>query len=114
VDIAIGSITITVERSSVVDFSVPYYETADGFMANVPRELSKWAALSRPYQYNVWLFLIVTLILSGAVAWWISLKNARWNGKALSLRKSYETTFKIFVLQGSTISHFFKILFEFK
>ncbi len=95
------------ERSLAVDFSVPYYETADGFMANVPRELSKWAALLRPYKFNVWLFLTIALVLSGAVAWWISRKSKISNGKAMSIITSYETTFKIFVMQGLSFYLFF-------
>lgn len=50
VDIAIGSITITGSRSRVVDFSFSYYETPSGYIAHIPRGLSKWAALLRPYQ----------------------------------------------------------------
>ena len=52
---AIGSITITGPRLKVVDFSIPYYETGAGFIANTPRELSKWAALLRPYKLSVWI-----------------------------------------------------------
>jgi ABC-type amino acid transport substrate-binding protein len=37
VDVAIGCITITDDRLEVVDFSVSYYQTAAGFIANIPR-----------------------------------------------------------------------------
>jgi ABC-type amino acid transport substrate-binding protein len=37
VDVAIGCITITDDRLEVVDFSVSYYQTAAGFVANIPR-----------------------------------------------------------------------------
>jgi hypothetical protein len=53
VDIAMGAITITGPRLAVVDFSVSYYETDVGFLAHVPRDLSKWAALLRPYQVPI-------------------------------------------------------------
>jgi hypothetical protein len=36
-DVAIGGITITLPRSTVVDFSFPFVLTATGFLANVPR-----------------------------------------------------------------------------
>jgi len=47
---AIGSITISGPRSTVVDFPVSYYQTASGYLAHIPRGLSKWAALLRPYK----------------------------------------------------------------
>jgi hypothetical protein len=47
---------------SFVDFSIPYYETGAGYLAHIPRELSKWAALLRPYKVNVWTPLILTMI----------------------------------------------------
>ncbi len=39
-----------------------------GYLANIPRDLSKWDALLRPYKLTVWLILIATLILSGEKA----------------------------------------------
>jgi ABC-type amino acid transport substrate-binding protein len=99
-DIAIGSITITGPRLTAVDFSVPYYETGAGFIANIPRELSKWAALLRPYKFNVWLPLIIAIILSGPVVWLISKQNPRKNIKKISLQKCYDISFKIIVYQG--------------
>jgi hypothetical protein len=53
VELAIGSITISGGRSTVADFSVPYYETASGYLAHIPRELTKWTALTRPYQFRL-------------------------------------------------------------
>jgi len=77
VDIAIGSITITAPRETVCDFSVTYYETGIGFIAHIPRELSKWAALLRPYKLSVWISIFITLICSGPVGWWISQHTAK-------------------------------------
>ena len=99
---AIGAITITGPRSVVVDFSVPYYETGVGFMAHIPRSLSKWAALLRPYKVNVWIPVMVTLAVSGLIVRLI-FKLHVTNKRPLSLRKCYETIFKILVLQGDLI-----------
>ena len=52
VDVAIGSITISTSRMTAVDFSVSNYETASGYLAHIPRDLSKWAVLLRPYNYR--------------------------------------------------------------
>jgi hypothetical protein len=81
---------------------VTYYKTEMGFIANIPRELSKWAALLRPYQLTVWLSLLVALIFAGPVVWWIGQKSAK-RIEAMTLQMTYEMTLKIFVLQGITI-----------
>ncbi len=57
VDIAIGAITVTWLRSTAVDFSVPYFEAGVGFLANIPRKLSKWAALRSKIES---LFIVVS------------------------------------------------------
>jgi hypothetical protein len=95
-DIAIGSITITGSRSTAVDFSVPYYDTGAGFIANTPRELSKWAALLRPYKSNVWIPIIFAIILAGPVFWSIVHRQH----KSFTLSKCYEMSFKILINQG--------------
>jgi len=104
VDIAIGSIAITGPRQSVCDFSVPYYETGFGFLAHIPRDLSKWAALFRPYQLSVWIAILVALIFAGPIVWWIAKKSLRQNTdtKSINLESSYELTLKIFVQQGKS------------
>jgi len=65
----------------------------------VPRELSKWSALLRPYQINVWAPLVVTLCLAGPIGWMIS-NYTKTKGKHLTVTKSYETTFKIVIQRG--------------
>ncbi len=100
-DIAIGSITITGPRSTVCDFSVSYYDTGIGFIAHIPRRLSKVSALLRPYQWNVWISLLVTIILSGPVGWWIAKRSARDTIVPMSLKGAYALTLKVFIQQGS-------------
>ena len=91
------------------DFSVEYYETGVGFIAHIPRELSKWAALLRPYKLMVWLSVLVALICSGPVGWWISQHTARRQSrrknkkKTMNLERAYELTLKIFVYQGNRL-----------
>jgi hypothetical protein len=46
----------------VVDFPFSYYETASGYIAHVPRDLSKWAALLRPYKLRF--FVCFTLFVT--------------------------------------------------
>jgi hypothetical protein len=99
-NIAIGSITITGPRSSVVDFSIPYYETGAGYLAHIPRELSKWAALLRPYKINVWIPLIFSLLLAGPIFWMISQQYAKSHHRLATVQQCYETTYRVIVVQG--------------
>ena len=104
VDIAIGSVTITAPRATVSDYSVAYYETGVGFIAHIPRELSKWSALLRPYKLTVWLSILVALICSGPIEWWISKQHSRRAIiKPMNLGTAYELMLKIFVNQGIQI-----------
>ena len=96
-DIAIGSITITGSRQTVVDFTIPYYDTGAGYIANTRRELSRWAALLRPYRTNAWVAIIFSVILAGPMFWLI----ARKYHQDVHLFKCYEISYKIFINQGN-------------
>jgi hypothetical protein len=96
VDTAIGSITISGPRLTALDFSIPYYITAAAFIANTPRELSRWAALLRPYNLNTWIPIIIAVVFAGPVLWLIVHQYHR----SVSVLKCYETSFKIFINQG--------------
>jgi len=108
---ALGAISGAYPRTVVVDFSIPHILSDTGALIHIPRELSKWAALMRPYQNNVWIPVMVTLLLAGPVGFFIS-KVDRSNTKKYSLSSIYETAFKIFVQQGPQI--FIKYISYFK
>ena len=94
-----GAVAIVSPRSFVVDFSISYVISDIGALINVPRKLSKWAALLRPYRNNVWIPVVITLVLSGPIGYLISRGDIS-NVKKYSLEKVYETAFKIFTQQG--------------
>ena len=94
-----GGIYIADPRTAVADFSIPYIVTDIAALIHVPRELSKWAALMRPYQNNVWIPLAFTLLMSGPIGFLISQKD-RSNRRKFSMQQVYETAFKIFTQQG--------------
>ncbi len=100
---AIGAITITWPRQTVCDFSVTYFETGLGFLAHIPRGLSKWAALLRPYQLCVWIYILIALLFAGPVIWWIAKKSITTK-KSMNLKSSYELTLKIFLQQGTHLN----------
>ena len=97
-----GGIYIADPRTAVADFSIPYIVTDIAALIHVPRELSKWAALMRPYQNNVWIPLAFTLLMSGPIGFLISQKD-RSNRRKFSMQQVYETAFKIFTQQGKIV-----------
>ena len=97
-DIALGSITITESRQIAVDFTIPYYDTAAGFIANTDRELTRWASLMRPYQFEAWVAIICCVILVGPVLWVI----AKQYHRKISLSTCFGTSYKIFLKQGNS------------
>ena len=87
---------------TVVDFSISYYETSAGFLAHYPRELSKRAALLRPYKTAVWVGLSILIILSGPLGYWISRSSRKSKGVKLQLSvlQSYEICYQLTLCQG--------------
>ena len=69
----------------------------------MPRELSKWAALLRPYQLNVWISLIVIFMLSGPVGCMIFIYDAKADAKPMTIARCYEILLKMILSQGNTV-----------
>ena len=101
---AIGGLTITEPRTKAVDFSFPYFETSVGYLAHVPRELTKAAALLRAYNTNVWLPIVAALIVSGPVMWFLA-KKSPTSERRLSISKCYRTSFQIIMSLGQYELH---------
>lgn len=85
----------------MADFSVPYYETGAGFIANIPRELSKWSALLRPYRQNSWISIVMAVLGSGPFLWFF----ATWYHQPISIPGSYQISCKIILYQGNINSY---------
>ena len=64
-DLAIGSITITAARSEAVDFSIPYSEEKIGLVSQIPFALPKWKAMFWPFEYSLWLAIVLSFLLFG-------------------------------------------------
>lgn len=62
-DIAIGKLSITEQRSSVIDFSYPYQYIPISFITDQPQYLSDRYAVMRAYSLNGWIAIIASLIL---------------------------------------------------
>ena len=64
---AIGSITITAPRSTVVDFSIPYVEEKWGLLSQIPFAQPKWKALFWPFHIEVWTGILLSCLIFGPI-----------------------------------------------
>ena len=62
---AIGAITITTQRSAVVDFTLPYVNEEIAIVYHKPFPLPKWRAIFWPFQPEVWAGLAASLAAFG-------------------------------------------------
>eukprot|EP00850_Spirogloea_muscicola_P008835 SM000048S16547 [mRNA] locus=s48:328815:349282:- [translate_table: standard] len=68
-DAAVGDITVTAERSLIVDFTQPY--ESSGLVVVVPQKgtsASPWA-FTKPFAWSLWLFIGGLLVLHAFVVW---------------------------------------------
>ena len=65
--------------------------------------MSKAASLLRPYNFSVWIPLLLALVIAGPVLWFVAGKSRKTNLKQpLSLWHSYRINFLIIISQGDT------------
>ena len=78
-DLFLGDISITLERRQAVEFSFFTLADAAGFVTHAPRYLNEALALVRPFRFNVWPPLIITIILSGPILYFIISAPYKWD-----------------------------------
>ncbi|PVD37578.1 hypothetical protein C0Q70_00174 [Pomacea canaliculata] len=103
-DLAIGPLTITSVRQSVIDFTVPYMEDGGAILTkgDKPPDL---LYQFRPFSPGVWLLLCAYIVMTGAVLFTICKVNSACGVSggqhtAWSLQDCILLTFSSFVSQG--------------
>lgn len=66
-DLAASPITVTPDRSEVVDFTTPFMQDSLGFVTPRPDERPELFQLFKPFTLQVWLALIGLLLLAIAM-----------------------------------------------
>jgi hypothetical protein len=98
---ALGSITITGARSTVVDFSYPYLSVSTvAFVSHQPPLMSKALGLVWPFRDLVWICILATIILFGLLVYLIHLC---FGDKRLSLGYCYSHMIKIMLEQSQLL-----------
>ncbi|XP_014243481.1 ionotropic receptor 40a [Cimex lectularius] len=103
VEMFIGDLTVTYERSQVVEFSFLTLADNEAFLTHAPGRLNEALALIRPFQWQVWPAVIVTIFISGPFLYMLILASTEW--KITSISKLWDCiwiTTSIFLRQSIT------------
>ncbi|XP_042213450.1 ionotropic receptor 21a-like [Homarus americanus] len=76
VDMAMVVLYVSVERTSILDYSMPYDSELSCFMARTEPPLPRWQALAYPFQGITWLAILIGLIISGPVLYLLARGSA--------------------------------------
>ncbi len=99
-DIALGALTITPSRSTVVDFSWPYLTSPIlSFFAHEPPPYPQYLSLIWPLEPTVWLWILVSFVIFGLVSL-IFLKCVSSSRDEWSLQKCLNIIFLITIEKG--------------
>lgn len=63
IDIAFGSIWLTLNHSDFVSMTEPWYQMYIHFLVPRPQPITNFWALTRPFSIECWLLLIIMLIV---------------------------------------------------
>ncbi|XP_050257634.1 glutamate receptor 3.6-like isoform X2 [Quercus robur] len=74
-DAAIGDISITTDRTRMVDFTQPYVESGLVVVASVKELNSNAWAFFRPFTPMMWLVTTISFLVVGAVVWFLERRN---------------------------------------
>ena len=68
-DAAVGDVTITTNRTRIVDFTQPYMESGLVVVAPVKQQKSKPWAFLKPFTLSMWFVTAGFFLFVGAVVW---------------------------------------------
>ncbi|KAF6216930.1 hypothetical protein GE061_001281 [Apolygus lucorum] len=85
VEVFIGDLTVTFERSLVVEFSFFTLSDSEVFLTHAPGKLNEALALIRPFRWEVWPAVVFTVGLSGPLLFLLKKSHSGW--KSMSLRE---------------------------
>ena len=99
-NLAMGLITQTPIRDTVVDFSYPYFFDRLGICSKKPSPLAKFLAIAWPYEDLVWFALASATAMFILSYWAFSKIDKRGFRKNFSLGNSVQEVSQMLVMQG--------------
>ncbi|KAF0291292.1 Glutamate receptor ionotropic, NMDA 2B [Amphibalanus amphitrite] len=61
-DMAVGDISVTLERSAAVDYAYPFHIEPVSFFMLRPEALPRWLVIAAPFDASTWLLLLLALL----------------------------------------------------
>uniref|UniRef100_A0A1I8N7D3 Ionotropic glutamate receptor C-terminal domain-containing protein n=2 Tax=Musca domestica TaxID=7370 RepID=A0A1I8N7D3_MUSDO len=77
-DFFLGDVSLSWERRKAIEFSFFTLADSGAFATHAPRRLNEALAILRPFKADVWPYLILTVIVSGPVFYFIIYIPFRW------------------------------------
>lgn len=62
-DIGLTALSITVNRTQVVDFTRPYYVETAAILVRIPEEVQNYFAIFEPFSMTVWFILLASIVI---------------------------------------------------
>ncbi|CAH0381550.1 unnamed protein product [Bemisia tabaci] len=81
-----GDLGLTYERNQAVEFTFPTLADSEVFLTHSPGRLNEALALVRPFQWQVWLLVVLTVVASGPLLFIIIETPTCWQKKSRSMK----------------------------
>ncbi|XP_065356439.1 ionotropic receptor 40a [Calliphora vicina] len=78
-DFFLGDVGLSWERRKAIEFSFFTLADSGAFATHAPRRLNEALAILRPFKADVWPYLILTIIVSGPVFYFVISTPYRWH-----------------------------------
>ncbi|XP_073998875.1 ionotropic receptor 40a isoform X2 [Rhodnius prolixus] len=100
VEMFIGDLTVTYERSLAVEFSFLTLTDSEVFLTHSPGRLNEALALIRPFQWQVWPAVVTTVLLAGPLLYALVWSANGWTSTRSNLCDCIWITTTIFLRQS--------------
>ncbi|KAK9497527.1 hypothetical protein O3M35_004231 [Rhynocoris fuscipes] len=100
VEMFIGDLTVTYERSLAVEFSFLTLTDNEVFLTHSPSRLNEALALIRPFHWQVWPAVLTTIFLAGPFLYLLIRSANRWRTTNSNLNDCIWITTSIFLRQS--------------
>ncbi|KAI5643750.1 ligand-gated ion channel domain-containing protein [Phthorimaea operculella] len=77
-DFFLGDVTMTWERLQAVEFSFLTLADSGAFLTHAPAKLSETLAIIRPFRWEVWPFVVATILVTGPALWFVIAAPMLW------------------------------------
>lgn len=77
-DLFLGDVSLSSERHQVIEFSFFTLADSGAFVTHAPRRLNEALAILRPFNMDVWPYLVLTVLFSGPILYAVIILPYKW------------------------------------